>query len=202
MNKINDSEHLQHHYQTSFTLSSTHNSALGMVWIPEEYFKVIIISVNVQTQCVVPQRIFHLMAELWPKDIEGNKKQQQTPCWGHSSPCCHLQGWQTCPNHLPFLDSLLYFRSHRYSLGTHRPLWPRKKVWLLPLSLSLFFLIIFYYYPLDAWLFSNERKKGAKLDWRRGEKEPGGVDELKTITRIFYVRENIYFQLSERRKRS
>lgn len=52
--------------------------------------------------------------------------------------------------------------------------------------LELVFLcyIIFYYYPLEAHLFSNERKKGSDLDRRRGREILGGVEEAETIVRI------------------
>lgn len=40
--------------------------------------------------------------------------------------------------------------------------------------------ISFYYYPLDAYLFSNERQTDVGLDARGGGKELGKVGEGKT----------------------
>lgn len=50
------------------------------------------------------------------------------------------------------------------------------------------FHILFYYYPPENYLFSNERQKGRDPDWRGGVKEPGVLERRKTVIRIYYVR--------------
>ena len=68
----------------------------------------------------------------------------------------------------------------------------------LLLSSSLFFLlrclvlfrfdwscfILFYYYPLEACLFSNERQKGGRSRGEKGGEELTGVEGRGTTTRI------------------
>jgi hypothetical protein len=52
----------------------------------------------------------------------------------------------------------------------------------------LFYLIrlYFYYYLLEASLFSNERQKVVDLDRRESGEELGGVEGVETVIRIYY----------------
>jgi hypothetical protein len=47
---------------------------------------------------------------------------------------------------------------------------------------------MFYYYSLDACLFSNEREKQVDLGGTGGQEELGRVEGRETIVRIYYVR--------------
>lgn len=60
-----------------------------------------------------------------------------------------------------------------------------------------FWFIRFYDYPIETYLFSNERKKGSRVDTdERGcGKELGGIQGGEIVIRIYYVRkEKNYFQ--------
>lgn len=46
----------------------------------------------------------------------------------------------------------------------------------LLLYLIIFYFAIFCYYPLKAYLFSNERKEGNGSGWEGKGEEPGGVE--------------------------
>lgn len=47
--------------------------------------------------------------------------------------------------------------------------------------------ILFYYYPLEYYLFSNEKQKGGRFRWEGGG-AIGEVEEGKIIIRMYYVR--------------
>lgn len=51
----------------------------------------------------------------------------------------------------------------------------------------VFVLFSFYYYSLEACLFSNERQKGTGSGWGGGEELGGEVGE--TVISIYYGRE-------------
>lgn len=51
-----------------------------------------------------------------------------------------------------------------------------------------FYLILFYYYPLETHLFSDESQKGSGYGREGDEKKLGGTEGKETVIRIYYVR--------------
>lgn len=63
----------------------------------------------------------------------------------------------------------------------------------------LSYYILFYYYPLQAFLFSTERQKGGWI-WMGGEVEKrGGVEGEETVVRMYCVKKK-NFILNKREK--
>lgn len=51
------------------------------------------------------------------------------------------------------------------------------------------YFTLFYYYPIEAYWFSNERQKGVDPDGRGHEKELEKIEGGETIIRSYYARE-------------
>ena len=60
------------------------------------------------------------------------------------------------------------------------------RLFVLSYSGVLVLVLLFYYYPFEACLFSNERKgeEGLDLGWRRVGEELGIVEGVETLIRI------------------
>jgi hypothetical protein len=53
----------------------------------------------------------------------------------------------------------------------------------------LYDLILFFYYPLEACLFSNERHKAGGPEWKGGEGHKlERVERGETVIKVYYMR--------------
>jgi hypothetical protein len=56
-----------------------------------------------------------------------------------------------------------------------------------PTSLVLFYLVLFYYYSLEAYLFSKERQKGSGSRFHGSREGLGRVEKGETTVRIYCI---------------
>lgn len=56
-----------------------------------------------------------------------------------------------------------------------------------PTSLVLFYLVLFYYYSLEAYLFSKERQKGSGSRFHGSREGLGRVEKGETTIRIYCI---------------
>lgn len=77
---------------------------------------------------------------------------------------------------------------HELSLGLSSFILSNSKV------LVLFYLIVFlfYYYPLDAWLFHDERQKGVDQEGKTSWEEVRRVEGGKTNQNILSEEKNLF----------